>query len=122
LIKLKESRMSRPRPIGSPYGFKAVDWDTVIDRKSRVNELFVVLGYQFKSVNYDGEQLLKNLETMFRRAMEYYNDVTSSVKAQLDFRGLGAGYGGHLFNEIARDIIASDIAVFDTSDQIQMFT
>jgi hypothetical protein len=34
----------------------------------------------------------------------------------LDFRVLGAGYGGHLFNQIARDIISSDIAVFETSD------
>jgi len=34
----------------------------------------------------------------------------------LDFRALAAGYGEHLFNEIARDIISADIAVFDTSD------
>ena len=35
---------------------------------------------------------------------------------QLDFRPLAAGYGGHLFNKIARDIIGSDIAVFETSN------
>jgi hypothetical protein len=29
---------------------------------------------------------------------------------------LGAGYGEHVFNEIAREIISTDIAVFDTSD------
>ena len=39
-----------------------------------------------------------------------------SLPAKLDFRPLAAGYGEHLFNEIARDIIASDIAVFETSD------
>jgi hypothetical protein len=35
----------------------------------------------------------------------------------LDFRTLKAGYGEHLFNEIARDVISADIAVFDTSYQ-----
>jgi hypothetical protein len=34
----------------------------------------------------------------------------------LKFKVLGAGYGEHLFNEIARDIISADIAVFDASD------
>jgi predicted nucleotide-binding protein len=34
----------------------------------------------------------------------------------LKFSALHAGYGEHLFNEIARDIISSDIAVFETSD------
>lgn len=34
----------------------------------------------------------------------------------LRHRALTAGYGEHLFNEIARDIISSDIAVFETSD------
>ncbi len=32
------------------------------------------------------------------------------------FQSLAAGYGEHLFNEIARNIISADIAVFDTSD------
>src|SRR2546425_1188080 len=32
------------------------------------------------------------------------------------FEPLAAGYGEHLFNEIARDVISADIAVFDTSD------
>jgi hypothetical protein len=31
-------------------------------------------------------------------------------------RTLRAGYGEHLFNEIARDVISADIAVFETSD------
>jgi hypothetical protein len=35
----------------------------------------------------------------------------------LEFKSLAAGYGEHLFNKIARDIIGSDIAVFDVSDQ-----
>lgn len=32
------------------------------------------------------------------------------------FQPLAAGYGEHLFNEIARDIISADIGVFETSD------
>jgi hypothetical protein len=110
--------MPRPRPVGSPYGFTDVDWDTVIDRKSRQDVLYVVLGYQFKSDYYDSAQLLKNVRDLFQRAVDYYNAHDgSAAQATLDFRGLGGGYGGHLFNAIARDIIASDIAVFDTSDQ-----
>jgi hypothetical protein len=38
------------------------------------------------------------------------------IPVQLIFKPLEAGYGEHLFNEIARDIISSDIAVFDASD------
>ena len=39
------------------------------------------------------------------------------IQVSLHFQPLAAGYGEHLFNEIARDIISADIAVFDTSDQ-----
>jgi hypothetical protein len=42
--------------------------------------------------------------------------LAGSPKVALDYRPLKGGYGGHLFNEIARDIISADIAVFDTSD------
>ena len=38
------------------------------------------------------------------------------MPVQLDFQSLAAGYGGHLFNKIARDIIGADIAVFETSN------
>ena len=34
----------------------------------------------------------------------------------LEHQELAAGYGEHLFNEIARDIIGADIALFETSD------
>jgi hypothetical protein len=109
--------MSRPRPVGSPYRFTDIDWNTVTDRQSHQDVLYVVLGYQFKSDFYDSAQLLKNVEAMFQRALDYYNEHDGSAsQATLHFRGLGGGYGGHLFNAIARDIIASDIAVFDTSD------
>ena len=45
-----------------------------------------------------------------------YNGDPKSVKVTLSFFPLAAGYGEHLFNEIARDIISADIAVFDVSD------
>jgi hypothetical protein len=54
---------------------------------------------------------------MFELAVQRYNDgrrVTTSVK--LKFSVLAAGYGEHLFNQIARGIIGSDVAVFETSD------
>jgi hypothetical protein len=53
---------------------------------------------------------------MFRTAVNQYNQTPGSLVTNLNFRPLAAGYGEHLFNEIARDIIASDIAVFETSD------
>lgn len=51
-----------------------------------------------------------------RRAVDTYNAASARPPLTLDFRSLSAGYGEHLFNEIARDIIGSDIAVFETSD------
>lgn len=75
------------------------------------------MGYQFVSQNYNSEDLQQNIRTMFDTAVSQHNAQHGSLKTQLDFRPLAAGYGEHLFNEIARDIIASDIAVFDTSDQ-----
>ena len=74
------------------------------------------MGYQFDSKHYDATLLRENVRTMFQTAVDQYNKLPGSLGAVLDFRPLAAGYGEHLFNEIARDIIASDIAVFDTSD------
>jgi hypothetical protein len=54
---------------------------------------------------------------MFEAAVQRYNSgrrVQTPVK--LKFSVLAAGYGEHLFNQIARGIIGSDIAVFETSD------
>ena len=105
-----------PTPIGSPYGFNDEDWEFIAQQKDRANELTVVMGYQFKSTHYDSAALRDNVRTMFHAAVDRYNGIPGSLGAVLDFRPLAAGYGEHLFNEIARDIIASDIAVFDTSD------
>ncbi len=103
-------------PVGSPYGFKDEDWEIVADKKSRGNTLSVVFGYQFKSSYYDTEKLKNNLENSFKRAVSEYNSLRNAISVVLDFRPLAAGYGAHLFNEICRDIISADIAVFDTSD------
>lgn len=53
---------------------------------------------------------------MFNEAVSRYNKANVGAKVELKFSALHAGYSEHLFNEIARDIISSDIAVFETSD------
>jgi len=103
-------------PVGSPYGFNDEDWETVAEKKSKGNTLFVVFGYQFESTKYDSDNLKKNLEKSFHAAVQEYNSLKNAILVTLDFRSLAAGYGEHLFNEICRDIISADIAVFDTSD------
>jgi hypothetical protein len=105
-----------PTPIGSPYGFKDEDWEFIAQQKDRPGQLNVVLGYQFKSAHYDSTKLRDNVEAMFQLAVSQYNSGPGAIRTALNFRPLAAGYGEHLFNEIARDIIASDIAVFETSD------
>lgn len=103
-------------PIGSPYGFTPEDWETVARHKAKTDTLYVVMGSQWKSGHYDSAKLKKNVEAMFRKAVEEYNKLPGVTPCTLHFRALGAGYGGHLFNAIARDIIGADIAVFETSD------
>jgi hypothetical protein len=54
---------------------------------------------------------------MFLSSIEgYKNNNPDSPRVVLDFKLLSAGYGNHLFNEIARDIISADIGVFEASD------
>ncbi|MBM3292742.1 hypothetical protein FJY84_08710, partial [Candidatus Bathyarchaeota archaeon] len=105
-----------PVPIGSPYGFHDEDWEIVSLRKADQNKLFVVLGYQFNSMYFDSDKLCNNIEGMFKKAVDEYNKKPESIKISLSFKPLAAGYGEHLFNEIARDIISADVAVFETSD------
>ena len=105
-----------PAPIGSPYGFTDEDWEAVSDRKHQAQVLYAVLGHQFASEYFNTDLLRSNVEAMLRRAVQAYNATPGKVALTLDFRALSAGYGEHLFNEIARDIIGSDIAVFETSE------
>ena len=103
-------------PVGSPYGFTDEDWENVLEKKSLGNRLSVVFGYQFESALYDVARLRENIEKSFILAVDDYNSFKNAVPVVLDFRSLAAGYGEHLFNEICRDIISADIAVFDTSE------
>lgn len=106
-----------PSPIGSPYGFTDEDWEAVSERKHQSRLLYAVLGHQFVSEHFDTNALRRNIEAMLRAAVDRYNGGPGRPPVALDFRALSAGYGEHLFNEIARDIIGADIAVFETSDQ-----
>lgn len=105
-----------PLPAGSPFGFTDQDWKYVQTQKRKKNILYVVMGMQFKSENYDTEELTKNIKMQFENAVENYNKKFISEKIILNFKTLSAGYGEHLFDQIARDIISSDIAIFETSD------
>lgn len=102
--------------VGSPYGFTPQDWETVELKKRDVGRLFVAFGFQFESKHYDAGILKTNLGNMLQDAVDQYNKDGSVVPVELEFMPLAAGYGEHLFNKIARDIISSDIAIFDTSD------
>lgn len=105
-----------PTPVGSPYGFTDEDWEIVAEAKSKSGEIRIVLGHPFESEHFDADQLKINVEEMFRRALGDYLKRQGSIRVSLQFKALAAGYGEHLFNEIARDVISADIAVFDTSD------
>jgi len=106
-----------PAPVGSPFGFTDIDWEIVADARSRSDELRVVLGHAFETQHFDVGQLKMNVEQMFRKAFQDYSQGAGAIQGvRLDFRILGAGYGEHLFNEIARATISADIAVFETSD------
>ena len=106
-----------PIPVGSPYGFTDVDWEFVEAERRRSNSLRVVFGLQYKSESYDTEKMINNVKGSFEDAVKQYNSERGHSSITLDFMTLKAGYGEHLFNEIARDIISSDIAVFEISDQ-----
>lgn len=117
----EEPPASLPRrplnPIGSPYGFTEYDFATVAGQKEDRTTLYVVVGLQFVSECYDTEQLVDNLKSIFRHEVDRYNLVCPTQKIGLNFKQLSAGLGEHLFNQIARDIIGADIAIFETSDR-----
>lgn len=106
-----------PTPVGSPYGFTDEDWETVSRHKARADRLYVVFGHQFESEAYDTPILRQNIEHMFETAVQRFNASSRGhAPVKLKFNVLAAGYGEHLFNQIARGIIGADIAVFETSD------
>ena len=105
-----------PFPVGSPFGFTDLDWEFVQTKKRQLTNLFVVMGFQFGSPHYNTEKLKANIEQTFLNAVNKYNERGGRENIILEFKPLAAGYGEHLFNQIARDIIAADVAVFETSD------
>lgn len=114
----KEKDLIRRQPVaaGSPFGFTDVDWEYVQSKTHDDSKLLVVFGYQFESDCYFSEALSNNLKNQIQIALDRYNSIPGNNEVILDFKELGAGYGEHLFNQIARDIISSDIAIFETSD------
>jgi len=112
---LESKELKPPTPVGSPYGFTAYDWELVSSRKSDSSTLYVVLGTKFISSYYDTMALKQNILELVQRGVKKYNDAYNS-EISLEYIILKAGLGEHLFNQIARDIISSDIAIFDTSD------
>jgi DNA-binding MarR family transcriptional regulator len=108
--------LRRPSPVGSPYGFVDGDWDFVTLARSRGDQLRVVLGHQFVSEYYDTNELRANVRATFACALSRYERENEHRPIELYFKPLAAGYGEHLFNDIAREIIAADVAVFETSD------
>ena len=115
--ELSTSLPARPlNPIGSPYGFTEDDWDIVALQKEDAQTLYVVLGMQFESSFYDNNTLNRNIQAIFQNALQQYNEEHQDSRIEFHFEGLSAGLGEHLFNEIARNIIGADIAVFETSD------
>ena len=104
-------------PVGSPFGFDDEHWEIVTRRRAETHTLHVVLGYQFSSTHYVTDLLRRNIEATFQHALSDFNELPGSRPATVAFRSLAAGYGTHLFNEIAADIISADVAVFEVSDQ-----
>lgn len=106
-----------PTPIGSPFGFQDEDWESVERDRSDGLHLIVVFGHQWNSALFDTDVLRENVGKMMNAALaDAIDTIPGRPAVVLDYRPLKGGYGGHVFNEIARDIIGADIAVFDTSD------
>lgn len=106
----------QPLAAGSPFGFTDIDWEFVQTELSKNSTIKIVFGYQFKSQHYNSENLKLNLQNQFQTAIDKINAKQMTKGVSLNFKSLAAGYGEHLFNQIARDIISADIAVFETSD------
>jgi DNA-binding MarR family transcriptional regulator len=105
-----------PQPIGSPFGFKDEDWEVVMRAREDRTRLLVVFGHQWESRYFMTSTLRDHVGRMFEAALSALKATHHALTVSLDYRPLKGGYGEHLFNDIARDIISADIAVFDASD------
>ena len=119
LLSITSRLPTSPVPVGSPFGFTDIDWEALARARDARTSLIVVLGHQWESMHFGTEKLRKNVGAMFEAVLAQLRSEHPKQLAdvKLDYRPLRGGYGEHLFNEIARDIISADIAVFDTSDQ-----
>ena len=115
-ITPSDAAILSPVPVGSPYGFTEEDWETVAAHKGRQDCIYTVLGHQFDSKHFDSKILRMNVESMMRAAVCRYNSRSGRDQLSCEHKNLSAGYGEHLFNEIARDIIGADIAICEVSD------
>ncbi len=112
----EQALQAPPVPIGSPYGFSDHDWQYVRDRRTNQSRLVVVFGHQWESQHFDTDSIRSNLGKTFEVALESVKKKIGRPDIELAYEALAGGYGGHVFNEIARNIISADIAVFDASD------
>lgn len=128
IAKLKQHKAPEPAstpsvrpswmPVGSPYGFDSQDWE-YISRQEQSSVLSIVFGYKWKSDYYDADKLISALTDQFTKALDVaktFPILEAAAPLSLEFTLLKAGYGEHVFNKIARSIIAADIGVFETSD------
>lgn len=103
-------------PVGSPYGFTDYDWASVMNDRKNQKTLIVGFGYKWDSTFYNSSHLIRNIKSLFNKGLEEVS-AKSNIDFILEFRIFQGAYGGHLFNQIACDIIGSDIIILDTSDQ-----
>lgn len=95
-----------------PTGVTSSDGSSDYDTSATYTRLYVVFGHQFESEAYDTPILRQNIENMFETAVQRFNASSRGhAPVKLKFNVLAAGYGEHLFNQIARGIIGADIAV-----------
>nr|WP_319372832.1 hypothetical protein [uncultured Methanobacterium sp.] len=102
--------------LGSPYGFTEDDWESATLMKKDQNHLNVVFGLQYESNYYNTDQIIKVMKEHFGESIVNFNSKNDDMQVELTFEKLTAGFGEHLFNNIARKIIGSDIAIFEVSD------
>ncbi len=118
MTEMKQQLPSTPlNPVGSPYGFDEFDWEFVSLKMRDKNTIYISLGLQYESEYYETDGLMKNLEKHLNESVNRYNIKNPGEEVKLQFSKLSGGFAEHLFNNIARQIIGSDIVFFEISDE-----
>ena len=68
--------------------------------RAKKNALYVVFGCKFEAAFCDYTQLVKNINEMFKEAVERYNRENQGADVGLKFSALHEGYGEHLFKKL----------------------